>query len=325
MKKILIIATFLATIQGYAQDSNSEISEKDSEKIKLTNNEGIEHNKILIDFEVKEILFDYENMPMSKGDKPSIIMDIPEVKVGQIMKEWSNRIKNDTKSNVETVDNEVYIYETIIEEISNQLINVYAQITENIYGTRIIAFFEIDGAFLSESLDENKFNGANLMMRNFGITQYQNTIQEQIKIEKKMLSDFENELDKYQKKNTKLHKQIKENEQDIIDTENDISINLIDQDLKVEQINEQKKIIARSGGKTQKEAEKKLKEIESDRKDLQSVHKDLNKNNITSRGELENIKIEINKNLSEQDILKDKIRRKLSELKSKEEKLVNIK
>jgi len=331
MKNIVSIVSILFFSQVslvYSQDSlrnNTTERVQERETIKFTNNEGIERDEIIISFDVKEILFDHKNMSMSKGDMPAIIMDIPETKADQVREEWSNRIRNKTKSKVETLNNEIYINGTIIEEISNDPINVYAQITENVYGTKVIAFFEIEDSFINDSTDTNKYNGAKIMMRNFGITQYQNVVKDQVKIEKKLLADLENELDKYQKKNTRLHKQIKENEQNIINKESDIKINLNDQDAKIEQISDQKRVVSKSSGDAKKDAEKVLKEIEKERKKLQNDHKDLNKDNTKSRGEIENLRIEIVKNLSEQDVIKDRISRKLSDLKSIEEKFTNIK
>ncbi|MDH5367289.1 MAG: hypothetical protein OEW67_09900 [Cyclobacteriaceae bacterium] len=330
MKNILLIVPVLFFLQVtfvYSQDSLSinNAIEKEKEEIKFTNNEGIEREKIIISFDVKEIVFDHKKITMSKGDMPAIIMDIPETKADQVREGWSNLIRNKTKSKVETLNNEIYINGTVIEEISSEPINVYAQITENIHGTKVIAFFEIGDSFLSDSTDTNKYNGANIMMRNFGVNQYQDIVKEQVKIEKKLLEDLESDLDKYQKKNTRLHKQIKENEQDIINKESDIKMNLNDQDAKIEQISDQKRVVSKSSGDAKKEAEKVLKELEKDRKKLQDDHKGLNKDNTKSRGEIENLRIEIVKNLSEQDVIKDKISRKLSDLKSTEEKLANIK
>lgn len=292
-------------------------------KPKLTNNEGLEREKLQIDLEVDETLVETGRLSFGEDTYPAIIADIPAVDTEQIQAAWTKILEENTKSKVmEGVDGTI-IEGAIIEPVSSQTIKVYTSILKTEYGVRLIAAFEEgDSDFINEN--ENKVNSAKALMKEFGVEQYTEFLRTTLKEEEKLLNDMEKDLKKLQKDNEKIHKLINENELKIISTKNDEKVNLMDQERLVDEIASKKSTISKLEKDARKDVEKELKDLEKEKKQLQKELEKMNSDVIGYRASIEESNRLIQRNLSEQDLQKARISQQLNYVKSLEGKVASL-
>lgn len=262
---------------------------------------------------------------MSKGDKPGIMLDIPEVTVDDIQRDLEKSIKSKTKSKFVKVGNETSIQETIIKEISENPLNVFVLTTPLDSGARIITFMAEGDAFIDEASGP-KYDKMKTFVRDFGISAYREAVANQIRSEEKVLKDLEDDLDKLKKENEKLHTDIKDNETTILNSEVDIKANARQQEAKDEEIIQQKKLVSSIKDKDlRKEENKKVNSLEKEKDDLRDALGSLNRKIIKSRANIEELEDKVKVNLQEQDLMKKKVVDQRALLKGLEAKLDRIK
>ena len=90
---------------------------------------------------------------MSNGSQQAYQVSIPEANLETVKKEWVKRIRQNTKSKVEEINQELVINGTLIKEIYPDPINIYSALVGSDSAIKLIAVFEIDSAIFT--LDEN--------------------------------------------------------------------------------------------------------------------------------------------------------------------------
>ncbi|MDN5199792.1 hypothetical protein QQ008_00420 [Fulvivirgaceae bacterium BMA10] len=321
---LLIINVSMGQEKVEVEKMVAEKQEKVEKEKKTTNNDNIDRDKINIDFEVKPILFEASSMEMSKGSQPGITMQIPQASVEDVKKQWLKHIQANRKNKAQIAGDEIVLTNTLLTEVSEDSLNIYSKINENMSGTNLVLFLEQNDQFISEELDKAKYEATVKMMRDFGVESYKNAVKDELKEEKKILKDLRNDLNKLQNENEKLHKKISENELGIINKQSDIKLNSLNEESKIEEIYEQSKVVGAAEGEAKKEANKDLKSLKRERKKMQKKNKRMHNKIVDNRGEIEKTKEAIVENLSEQDLQKEKIKKQLSRVKSIEEKLSKI-
>jgi chromosome segregation ATPase len=212
----------------------------------------------------------------------------------------------------------------MIKEISDNPINVYMKLMPLDSGTRIITFVEDGGSFIGESSD--KYSKVKSFVKDFGTEAYREKVAEQVKAQEKILNGMEGDLDKLKKQNEKMHADIKDNEASIINAEVDIKANTRQQELKDEEILQQKNVVNATSDKDLKKGEnKKLNELERQKDKFRNEINSLNRRIVKSRANIEDLEDEIELNLQEQELLKDKITSQRSLVKGFEGKLAKVK
>lgn len=307
------------------KELEDSIQSAESRKIQFTNNDGIKRDKLNISYEVLDIMLGKDSLFTSSAKTIGVSLDIPEADGEIVRKAWSKKIRNKTKYKIQSDSYGISIASTVIDRISSSPINVYSTVNDSDYGVRIVAGFEEDSVIIQDGANNGRFEDVKQFMRDFGVEQYKVAVKGQIKGHNKTMKGMEGDLGKLQKENEKMHKTIKNYELDIINAEKSIDENLLDQDRLILAIQDQKKVIEPLKGDPKKEAEKKLKGIERERKKRQNEHKSIQKKIVKYRAGIEETRREIELNLSEQDLQKEKISRQLSKVKSLEEKLASIK
>jgi hypothetical protein len=262
---------------------------------------------------------------MSKGEHPGIQLDIPEVTADDIQRDLEKRIKSKTKSKFVKSGNETSIEQTTIKEISETPLNVFVQVTPLDSGTRVTTHMEDQGKFIGEA-EGDKYAKMKTFMRDFGIDVYKEEVSGQVRVQEKVLKDLEGSLDKLKKQNEKMHAYIKENEATIVNSEVDIKSNARQQEVKDEEILQQRGVVNATADKEARKVEdKKLNSLEREKNNLRDGINSLNKKIVKSRANIEELEDEIEVNLQEQELVKEKITEQRALVKALEGKLERIK
>ena len=146
----------------------------------------------------------------------------------------------------------------------------------------------------------------------------------------KKINDAENRIrQKEQSINQKEgnpDKHIKENEATIVNSEVDIKSNARQQELKDEEILQQRSVVnATSDKEARKVEDKKLNSLEKEKNNLRGDINSLNKKIVKSRADIEELEDEIEVNLQEQELVKEKITEQRALVKAMEGNLERIK
>ncbi len=320
---ILCLSTFIVSAQKSKTASDSIQSKKELQRVNNTSQvEKINIPKL----DPKPIVVTPVTTTMSKGENPGVQLDIPEVTVEDIQRDIEKSIKNKTKSKFVKSGNEVSIQQTIIKEIAQTPLNVFVKVTPLDSGARIITFVEDQGVFISENSDEDRFSKLKSFVKNFGAVAYREKVSDQVKSQEKILNDLESNLSKLKKQNEKMHTEISNNETAIVNSEVDIKANARQQELKNEEIIQQKRVVSSTDDKEAKKIEnKKLNALEKEKNNFRDNVNSLNKKIVKSRANIEKLEEEIQVNLQEQNLLKDKITQQRSLVKGFQAKLEKIK
>lgn len=328
-KRYLLILSLTCGLNGpmLAQKSSATDSttlvKKESKRV--NNTEPVE-NIVIPNIEPKPLVLTSVNAKMSKGDNPGIQMDIPEVVVDDLQRDLEKSIRNKTKSKLIKSETEMSVENTIISEIGDDPLNVFVQLTSLDSGARVTAFVEDQGKFISEEEGGEKFSRLSSYLREFGLSAYREKVTGQIKVENKILSNLESDLNKLRKSNEKMHEDISKNESSITNAETDIKAGTKEQEVVDEEIIKQKIAVSSAADKDAKKLEnKKLNELEKQKDKARNNVTSLNKSIVKSRADIETLEAEIKSNLQEQQLVQEKINKQRGWVKGLEGKLAKIK
>ena len=321
-------ACVLAQESGANEDEKdkliSEVTEKKRDR--FVNNQEEDRKVEIIELAVHPVEVRQEKKIMSKGENMAVIVKIPEADIKIVQKGWEKNIKHKTKSKIQKDLNETWIASTLLTEIYQEPIAVYGKIIATQEGVDVVAFFEIDSAFISNENDKDKVTSASRFMHKFGVEQYKSAVTDQLRNEEKKLKELKQRLSKLQKENEKLHKSIKANESNIINKESDIEVNMSDQAIKGKEAEKYKLDASAVGDPEQeKSAKKALKSKEKEKKKLQKKNQDMHKDIAKFRAEIEKAKRSIQYNLDQQAIEDEAIKKQIVMVRAVENKLGRIK
>jgi hypothetical protein len=271
------------------------------------------------------IIVEEQEVTMSKGQQPAFVVEIPRAENDVVVKSWSKYIREDTKSNVQKEGEEIFILGTQIDQIHIGPINIYSVVFKKDSTEKLVAFFEIDSVFFSKNdasnsiENEKTYHGIKNFVRDFALERYREVVAEELKDEQKKLKDFTHDLEKFEKDNVSYQKKIKENEQNILNAESEISSLEVVKTRKAEEIENQKLKVASlsEDAVLQDMAKKKLKEQEKDKK---GINKDIEKKQKNIVSYQSNIK-EFNRLIEDNQ---EKQEAKLNEIEEQEDIIENV-
>lgn len=330
MKKILLyflpvlLATPVVGQQASIADSTREAPQQ-RELQRVNNTTEVTPLKAKV-MKPRAITVESVDQKMSRGEQPGLKLYIPEVNPVNFTREFEKAIKKRTKEKSKTVGEEFIITGTQVKEISDRPLNVYSIIAEQDSGTVLTTFLEEDSVFISRAQNAEKYEKAKVLLYGIGVDVYKNVVSGQLAVEQKKLRGMENDFSKLTKANEKFHANIKENEANIINTENDIEANLNEQKAKDGQILDQKTHVASLSTKEEKKsAQSTLKDFNKEKEKLRKNNVTMHRNIVKYRGNIEELDREIDKNLQEQATLKEMIQEQTAYVWGLEGKLAEIK
>jgi len=151
------------------------------------------------------------------GKNPAMVVSIYDVSVDDVGSEWKSLMKN-KKAKVSMKD-EVFADNAVISEINgNNTIDIYAKIEKvNDGETKLTVAFDLGGAFLSSSVDKEKFSQAKKMVHDFAIKTTKEGIAGKRKAAEKELSSLKSDQKELEKKHEKLTSSVDDYKQKIED------------------------------------------------------------------------------------------------------------
>lgn len=269
---------------------------------------------------------------MSKGDQMSYTIDIPQADLKTVTKNWIKLLQEETKQKAIVSEHEIYIEGALVPEIVQKPINIYSYIYEVDSMIRVYSFFEIDSVFFAYSgnkddiVGEKMYAGITNFTRKFAVGQYAIAVENELENEQKTLKSLLGELDKLEKDNQDLQKVIKENEQNIAESNDEIKLLDADNDRTISAISTQREVVSGISDKELKKTEQKeLKNLESERKKIGNKLEKEQKRIVEYDAAIDKSKADIEKNLQLQEEKKKEIETQEEVVKSVEIKLDGIK
>lgn len=185
------------------------------------------------------------------GKNPSLVVSIYEADVDKVRSEWKSLMKDYKSKNVDMSD-EIKADNCVIKGINdNNSIDISARCEKvSDTETKLTVAFNLGGAFLSSSMNKDKFNEAKSIVNDFAIKTTKDAIAGMRKAEEKKLENLDDEQKDLVKKQEKLVSGIEDNKQKIEDykqkikeAEENTVKNKADQEKKKAEIAAQAKIL----------------------------------------------------------------------------------
>lgn len=245
----------------------------------------------------KEIIVKPVTKEISRGKQPGMKVDIYQATKKEVVKAWSKKINQNTKSKVEERENEIFIIGTHISEITNEPLNIYAVINDYMDYVEVNAFFETRDGFITQEKAETEYLSCRKFLREFGVACYQDAVRQEIKKEEKVLEGLNTEMRTIVHTNDKLHKNIAKEERDIVDARNDIELNEMEQDrLRSEIYDARGHLYKIRGEEARKEAEQEIDALEKKLSELKRKNESLHKEIVKSEADIRSFQRSIEDN-----------------------------
>ena len=184
------------------------------------------------------------------GKNPAFVVSIYDASVDDVRSDWKSLMKG-YKAKVDMKD-EIKADNAVISEINgNNTIDIYAKIEKvNDGETKLTVAFDLGGAFLSSSINKEKFNEAKKLVNDFAIKTTKDAIAGKRKAAEKVLGNLEDDQHDLEKKQEKLNSNIEDYKAKIEDyqkrtkqAQDDIAKNKADQEKKKAELDAQKKAV----------------------------------------------------------------------------------
>ncbi len=252
---------------------------------------------------------------MSQGEQPAYIVSIPQADYDQVLKDWKNIIRQNTKAKIEEDEHELFIEGTQISEINQNPINIYSALIKTDSTVKVVAVFEIDSTFFSYSEEqpdlhtEKTHHHIKNFMRSFAVDHYISAVETELSDAEKLLKTKNKELKDLEKENETFQKEVKESEQNIKNSEDLISSYEKDSERKLSDINSKKEAIAglADDPELSSQAKDQLKTLEKEKKNIGDKLEKEQKNIVKDQSNIEAINRYIEDNIEKQTAKKAEV------------------
>ncbi len=133
---------------------------------------------------------------MSLGEEVGLEVAIVEANPSDVEKSWMKFMRQfKTKAKKPRKAIEIFADDATITDMSNNTVDVYAMAEAAEYGTKLTVFFNLGGSFVSSQEHEIAFGAAKRMLRTFALSEAANTVENELKLQEKVMKDLNKELD----------------------------------------------------------------------------------------------------------------------------------
>lgn len=181
-------------------------------------------------------------MPKGKNNAVSIMLKKTNKK--EVEKAWNKYIgdyKGKTKLNKKT--NITFTDNAEIKEMSDNTVDVYAQVVEQGADTELVVWYNLGGAYVSSSEHAQAYGKANAMLIEFAGQVSTAAIEELLAEEEDKLKKLEKDQEDLKKDKKGYENEIQKCEEKIAEAKKDISENESAQSAKEEEIGKQQKVV----------------------------------------------------------------------------------
>ncbi|MEM9885145.1 MAG: hypothetical protein AAF849_04575 [Bacteroidota bacterium] len=153
----------------------------------------------------------------------------------KFIKEYKGKTKADKKSGVIFTDN------ADLEDMSNNTVDVYAQVVPNGDATVLTVWYNLGGAYLNSEMHADKVGVGKDLINTFALTVSRAAIEEMLAAEEASLKDLQKEQEKLEKEKKDYENEIAKCEQKIKEAKQNIEKNETAQASQAEKIAAQQK------------------------------------------------------------------------------------
>ncbi len=191
---------------------------------------------------------DESEKTMSQGTKSSLSLNINNVNMKGVEKDWKKYMKefDKEKDKYDKKTNEYFVDNAKLPLIggSANTVDIYVQFKENGSDKVNATFwFDLGGSFLNSKDNPDNYKEAVAWIKKFATISEQNAQRARLEEEEDKAKDLDKKLKKLVSNNEDLHKDIANWKEKIKKAEADIETNLKDQDNTKKTIDDQKKIV----------------------------------------------------------------------------------
>lgn len=200
-----------------------------------------------IKVEIKE-----ETKSMSRASANALVMDLPGVSEKEAAKAWSKFSKGfKGKTKYDRKVGEYFTDDATIKDMSDNTVDMVAKIiAKGEEGSEITVWFNLGASYLSSKDYADRYPAGEAIMKKFANEVSASMIEEELKLQEKILKDMEGDFKKLEKdkatreKDIETYKEtIKKMEENIVTAEDDIKKNIEEQGAKTTEIEAQTKMI----------------------------------------------------------------------------------
>lgn len=240
---------------------------------------------------------------MSQGEQPGFAVTLPQADVKVVESGLASTLQGKSRSKPSKENNEWVMKQTVVPQISQDTLDVYARTISTTEGVVVEFFFKDSTGFVGK--DRTIIHAqAEKFVYDFAKGQRKATLNNQLDAAKDLLKSFEKEYASLSKDLEKLNQDITKSKLEIDENKNKISTNDADQDRLRDQIQAQKKKVteaAKLSTDAKKAEESNLKSLEKDLdkliKEKEKLHKDIVKCETNIRDdelEVKNLEVALN-------------------------------
>lgn len=184
------------------------------------------------------------NQPMCMGSQDAIYIDLPGVSSSFAEREWRDFVNQYGKAKKVKKGNEWIVEEAQIIEIGGaNPLNLYARSDETSNATRHYIWIESAGSYISSSSNPDAYKAAKRMLEDFAHKVKVDMITLELDTQQKAFDNLEKDLQKLKRENENYHKIIEDAKERIAKAEGDIIKNVQDQQLRMQEIDSQRKVL----------------------------------------------------------------------------------
>jgi hypothetical protein len=174
---------------------------------------------------------------MSLGSQNALVVELEGSDSKTAENVWKEFVKEYGKVKKNKKAKEFYMEQTNIPAISgNANCDVYTKFEERARVTLVYFWVDMGDSFLSSSNNEEGYNGADVLLTEYGYAVQKHLITKELEEEKKRLKNLEKDMSKLVKSNKNYHKEIEEATEKIRKAEINIEKNEVAQTNKNEEI-----------------------------------------------------------------------------------------
>lgn len=190
---------------------------------------------VSVTFAQESITINEEMVAIDGTSRNSLTVMLVGSNTNDVKKAWKRQLK-DIKGKV---SDKSFIFgdDCKMKEMGDNTFDVYSVVEEATdKGVKLVAAFDLGGAYLSTANHPNRYPAAEKFMYNFAVAERKRVITNQIAHNQKILKGFEKDLDALEKEKSNYESTIKDYEKKIADTRTEIEKNLGNQANKKKEI-----------------------------------------------------------------------------------------
>jgi hypothetical protein len=218
---------------------------------------------------------------MSQGTHLAYHVEIPQVKLKTLEKNWCKYTALESKTKPVLINGEYVQSAAVNRSFSLNPFNVYSKLMDTAGSVSMTVWLsENDTVFISPWSGDEKDIAARKYVRDFALEQYKEAVKLELDAETDRHKQMQKEDEGIISQQEKAAKKISQNQHSIQKAKDDIAKNNADIQTRSHQINDAKDMVERtvSDENANKGAKKTLKDLESDKRKLQKDNENQNKN-----------------------------------------------